>query len=149
MFSDIVAGSLSKKRFKRIVSVLCAASIVVAFLFTAFPATQLSEAEYDNASGCLRTRNPICTCEKDTTYLFQSGGLAQAIIQPQATNEEKPVCISCATVLKNLNPLKVLSFINSSIVFADVFNFTPATLIIHLITPESLDPVTLRAKLNN
>ena len=149
MFSDIAAGALSKKLFNRIVSVFCVASIMASFLFTAFPVAQLLETENDYASGCLRTRNPICTCEKDTTYLLQLGGLAQTIIQPKATNEEKPICVSCATILKNLNPLKVLCFINSSIVFADVFNFTPATLIIHQLTPESLDPVTLRAKLNN
>jgi len=149
MFSDTVAGALSKKRFNRIISAVCTVSIIASFLFTAFPATQLSETKNASASGCLRTRNPICTCEKDTNYLLLSGGLAQTIIQSRATNEKKPVCVSCATILKNLNPLKVQSFINSSIVFADVFTFSSAALIVCLLIPESLDPVTLRAKLNN
>jgi len=149
MFSVQASGALSMKRFKRIVSVVCTACIIAAFLLNALLLTQLAGNENDFTPGCLRTRNPICTCDNKTTLLLQSRISAQTIIQPMAAHGEKLICISCATILKKLNPLRVQSFINSNIVFTDVVIFAFAAFIIYLLIPGLPDPVTLKAKLNN
>ena len=144
---------LFNQRFRKICSLLFICLISTLLLSTSM-VLMLHTHEHDNVAGCLRTLDPVCACDNDGTLISVGSQedtriAAQSGVQLQSRNDTKTNCLTCAMILKVVNPLRYIGSTVNSLLLADINLFASTALLLLIVLFGFLTPIELKTKNTN